>query len=268
MVDSFVQQNNHLIDISDDVVLQHSTSSDLFASRQALLTISDNHKINEILSGPDNDQIVIDKFDIQMTRHKLLCLTDGIWLNDEVINFYMKLLQERDAALCASNTRRLTSNFFNSFFLAKIMENNYTYNNVLRWTTRFNVFNMDKLYFPVNIANAHWAMAVIFMRYKTIIYYDSLRGSGETFVDTLLHWLQDEAHRKNVNFDPTDWILLPTPNYGPRQGNGYDCGVFSIMCADYTSDNLPLDYNQSGMIFYRRHILASILRGSLNYPFY
>jgi sentrin-specific protease 1 len=203
-----------------------------------------------------------------MTRHKLRCLTDGIWLNDEVINFYMKLLQERDAALCASNTRRLTSHFFNSFFLPKIMENFYTYNNVLRWTTRFNVFNMDKLYFPINIGNVHWAMAVIFMRYKTIIYYDSFRGSGETFVNTLLHWLQDEAHRKNVHFDPTDWISVPKPNYGPMQDNGYDCGVFSIMCADYTSDNLPLDYNQSGMKFYRRHILRSILRGSLNYPFY
>jgi Ulp1 family protease len=153
--------------------------------------------------------------------------------------------------------------------MEKIMQNKkYTYANVLRWTKRLDVFNMDKIYFPININNSHWTIAVISMRHKTIIYYDSLGASGTNYKNILLRWVTDEAHRKTINVPRSDWSLLPRQNNVPMQSNGYDCGVFVIMCADYISDDLPLHYQQSEMHFYRRQILASILRGSLNYPLY
>jgi sentrin-specific protease 1 len=51
----------------------------------------------------------------------------------------------------------------------------------------------------------------------------------------------------------------------PQQQNGYDCGVFSIMCADYVSDNLPLSYVQEDMQNNRVKIAAAIRRGHLTY---
>lgn len=51
----------------------------------------------------------------------------------------------------------------------------------------------------------------------------------------------------------------------PQQRNGVDCGVFTIICADFTSDNLNLSYNQSNIPLFRKKIIMSILRGSLNY---
>ena len=37
----------------------------------------------------------------------------------------------------------------------------------------------------------------------------------------------------------------------PQQCNGVDCGVFTTMCADFISDDLPLNYHQSEMSHYR-----------------
>ena len=44
------------------------------------------------LSGPVDHIIRIDKFQIDMTRKKLACLQPQTLLNDEVINFYTKMM--------------------------------------------------------------------------------------------------------------------------------------------------------------------------------
>lgn len=88
-----------------------------------------------LASGRCSDsKIVIEKYDIPMNERKLSCLKPGVWLNDEVVNFYMCMLQERDAEVCSSsNPPRKPSHFFNSFFISKLYEGNqYNYKNVKR----------------------------------------------------------------------------------------------------------------------------------------
>jgi sentrin-specific protease 1 len=76
----------------------------------------------KVLAGPQSREVVIDKFNIDMTRAKIACLRPRTWLNDEVINFYMCMLKERDAALCEKYPKRLHSHFFNSFFMHKLLQ--------------------------------------------------------------------------------------------------------------------------------------------------
>ena len=57
------------------------------------------------------------------------CLSPSGWLVDEVVNYYMFLLQERDALVCASDSSRKPCHFFNSFFFTKLLEN-YNYRQV------------------------------------------------------------------------------------------------------------------------------------------
>ncbi|RYY81263.1 hypothetical protein EON63_15820 [archaeon] len=52
----------------------------------------------------------------------------------------------------------------------------------------------------------------------------------------------------------------------PQQENGFDCGVFTIMAADFLSDDLPLEYDQNEMEERRYRIAQYILKGSLPYP--
>ena len=73
----------------------------------------------------------------------------------QVINFYMEMLQERSTQLCECFPARPQSHFFSSFFLNKLLQldgkNAYNYEDVSRWSKRFDTFAQDKIVFPVRV---------------------------------------------------------------------------------------------------------------------
>jgi len=147
--------------------------------------------VRDILNNPGSHNVLFEKFGIDITRAKLLCLRPSTWLNDEAINFYMCLLMDRDEKRYEQQNnctkKRKSSHYFNSFFLVKlIMNEKYTYSNVKRWTKKFDVFQKDKIFIPVNINNSHWTMIVVFVQKKEIHYYDSMSGSGMRYLKWIL----------------------------------------------------------------------------------
>ena len=61
--------------------------------------------------------------------------------------------------------------------------NAYSYNAVDRWarkidSTKGDVFGLDKLVIPVNVAKNHWALAVAYIKDKKLRYFDSMGGRG------------------------------------------------------------------------------------------
>ena len=48
------------------------------------LTTTQRQTVSDIINGPANDDVIIDKFQTAMTRTKMKCLLPEIWLNDEV----------------------------------------------------------------------------------------------------------------------------------------------------------------------------------------
>ena len=148
-----------------------------------------------------------------------------------------------------------------------IMDKGYKYKNVKNWSKSFDIFEMDKVFFPINIDNTHWAMAVVYIQGKKIHYYDSMYGNdGMQWMEGLLQWLVDEAkEKKDITLDIKEWSLVGSQTRVPKQNNDFDCGVFAIICADFLSDDLPLDYHQGDMSFLREKITADILRGKLLY---
>lgn len=119
------------------------------------------------------------------TSRILSCLGWTNWLNDEVINGYMKLLQCRDSQLRKLNIYP-KCHFFKSYFLGKLYldASSYNYRAVRKWTMANrlqnwgqespSVIDCDILFFPVHLGD-HWVMAAAFLKYKKIRYYDSLR---------------------------------------------------------------------------------------------
>jgi hypothetical protein len=145
------------------------------------------------------------------------------WLNDEVINYYMQMLNERDVALCAKNPARRASHCFSSFFMERLLDgdrNVYTFQNIkrwvvslelcgfcvvwmcvirfflyvyvyvciiIRWTNNFSkyidIFEKKKLFFPINIGNTHWAMMVVYVQEKRVMYLDSMGQLGNKWVN-------------------------------------------------------------------------------------
>eukprot|EP00439_Symbiodinium_sp_Y106_P078087 s562_g16.t3 len=151
------------------------------------------------------DEVVASRFSVEVTRRQLECLRPGEWLNDEVINFYYKLLQERSKTIASSPK----SWFTNSFFWPKLSGNNkdasgaavklnkteYNYKEVRRWTikAKVDIFDMDYVIFPMNIAETHWSMGAIDMREKGFRYFDSMFSNPPSnFVAFLRRYLADE----------------------------------------------------------------------------
>ncbi len=236
----------------------------LLESRLSPLTKEQEARANEAFEGNDEDQIGGNIY-----RKDIKTLKPGEWLNDEVINKYMELLKERDTLLCSKFPTRKASHFFNIHFLTLLgTGDKYSFKNVEKWTENMNIFEMRRLYFPINITNKHWALAVVDMETKQICYYDSLEHSklnkrGYSYMEYLLRWLRDVA---GENHDMSKWEILKKEKI-PMQDNEIDCGVFVIMFCDFLSDDLPLSsFSQKDIPEFRLKTVLKLLDNDLGYP--
>ena len=140
----------------------------------------------------------------------------------------------------------------------------YDYKEVKRWTKGINIFLLKRMYCPINIGNTHWALAVIDFKKMQIQYYDSLDNMGVETLDNLLRYLEDEAksrgYAENV-FLKKNWELIENTIETPRQVNGDDCGVCTMINLSFLVFNKPLNYGTRArkMEVYRRRILRYIL---------
>jgi hypothetical protein len=93
--------------------------------------------VTQIVASQDADSV---------QRGSMQTLRPGQWLNDEVINYFLKnCLAKRDEIICARQVGRKRSHFFNSFFVQTMFDeknNNpnlrgkYNYKNVKRWSKK------------------------------------------------------------------------------------------------------------------------------------
>ena len=155
-------------------------------------------------------------------RGSMQTLRPGQWLNNEVINYFLKnCLARRDKKMCARDTGRRRSNFFNSFFVQTMfnkkndnpkLRGRYNYKNVKSWSKKVpgeDIFNLKYILCPINLDNKHWRPAVIFMEDKRIQYYDSMGGTDRSKLEGLLEYVKDEYRVKNCKeLDVTEWELV------------------------------------------------------------
>jgi len=185
----------------------------------------------------------------------------------------MHMLLQRDRSLSMETSTnstlpvRLRSWFTTTFFFVKLLENaQYNYSNVRRWTRRdIDIFAADKVFIPINVNNNHWTLLVFFMQLKELHYYDSSNGDGSRYLQYGMRWLSDECMDKTrESLNMNEWQCFHKEPGVPQQENGYDCGVFVLMCARAIAYNQPLtSYHQDNMQRYRLMIGRDILRGSL-----
>jgi sentrin-specific protease 1 len=201
--------------------------------------------------------------------------TDG-WLNDDIIDAYYRSLQNRYYR---------QSLFFPVHYLIYLYlyTENYNFDLVLDTYHKTeehidqlkNVFEMDKIFFPVHKDGNHYSLIVIYVQQKRINYYDSLStrdaGSyGEDMMENIiLMWLTDVADKFKISeFNSADWTKETTDKKTvPQQVGGCDCGIFCIMFTDYLANNLPLADNviQKYVPYFRIVIAITYLNQKLVY---
>ncbi len=74
-----------------------------------------------------------------------------------------------------------------------------------------------------------------------------MRGDGYKYSKGLLKYLKDEWKRKKgIGHLPDEsrWKIVGNKSEIPAQTNGFDCGVFTCMYADFLSMGSPLLFDQ------------------------
>jgi hypothetical protein len=162
-------------------------------------------QVDGALAQGDPSEQLAEFENIPVTRKDMRTVRLHQWLNDEVINLFMKLLAARErtkATNIGDGDDGLPSCYFaQTNFYTKLAygSTGYSYKDVRRWTKRekVDVFSKDLLIVPIHVHGNHWTLAVINRKLKRFEYYDSMRGSEGSVLINLRRWLEDEHQDKN-----------------------------------------------------------------------
>jgi Ulp1 family protease len=119
-----------------------------------------------------------------------LGLAARAWLDDEIINFYMEMLMQREEAILSPQSLYLLS-----FFFVKLMgegENDtrkYTYQNVQKWV-KIDIFKMRYIFSAINIKEFHWKVIYWILEFKVIVIYDPLGCKKSDVEEFAVHALE------------------------------------------------------------------------------
>ncbi|KOG96286.1 SUMO protease ULP1 [Saccharomyces eubayanus] len=214
------------------------------------LSEKDDIQIEKVLVSRENAQLM-NRDNLEISVRDFKTLAPKRWLNDTIIEFFMKYIEKSNADTVA----------FNSFFYTNLSERGYQ--GVRRWMKRkkTQIDKLDKIFTPINLNQSHWALGIIDLKKKTIGYVDSLSNgpnamSFAILTDLQKYVIQESKHSMGEDFD---LIHLDCP----QQPNGYDCGIYVCMNTLYGSADAPLDFNYNDAIRMRRFIAHLILTDAL-----
>ncbi|KAF6385469.1 SUMO specific peptidase 2 [Rhinolophus ferrumequinum] len=214
-------------------------------------------EISNALGHGPQDEILSSAFKLRITRGDIQTLKNYHWLNDEVINFYMNLLVERN-----KKQGYPALHAFSTFFYPKLKSGGYQA--VKRWTKGVNLFEQELILVPIH-RKVHWSLVVIDLRKKCLKYLDSMGQKGHRICEILLQYLQDESKTKrNIDLNHLEWTHYSMkPHEIPQQLNGSDCGMFTCKYADYISRDKPIAFTQHQMPLFRKKMVWEILHQQL-----
>ncbi|XP_005546652.3 sentrin-specific protease 2 isoform X3 [Macaca fascicularis] len=221
------------------------------------LTEDMEKEISNALGHGPQDEILSCAFKLRITRGDIQTLKNYHWLNDEVINFYMNLLVERNR-----KQGYPALHVFSTFFYPKLKSGGYQA--VKRWTKGVNLFEQEIILVPIH-RKVHWSLVVIDLRKKCLKYLDSMGQKGHRICEILLQYLQDESKTKrNTDLNLLEWTHYSMkPHEIPQQLNGSDCGMFTCKYADYISRDKPITFTQHQMPLFRKKMVWEILHQQL-----
>ncbi|GAB5360842.1 hypothetical protein AAMO2058_000661900 [Amorphochlora amoebiformis] len=208
----------------------------------------------------------------------LLCrdvknLLPNEWLNDEVINAYIRV--------CSEQLQDERTMLFTSFFMTKMIpayhlpslaerDRTFTdqaYKRVARWW-KLDLHPPDSLQFiycPINFCDKHWALIAVNNLDKSISLFDSSPGlySSMNMPAPLPIFLEFLAkHTGNDNYKSYRQIHAVCP----RQENFNDCGVFVVAFLDCLLHGVDLDAVKQEHIDDIRKLLACTILSPKTVP--
>ena len=97
--------------------------------------------------------------------------------------------------------------------------------------------SLDELYIPINVNNVHWIFIRVAMMNKTIQLFNSqgMNNENKKYLQATEHYMyealtKDQGTGRQNFADWTEaWSSTDKSVNSPKQGNGYDCGIFTVI---------------------------------------
>ena len=153
---------------------------------------------------------------------------------------------------------------------------------VARWSKNAplkDIFDLDKVFVPINVSNTHWILGIIDITKKEILILDSSVRMNlilDRYAYALFQYVLDEHHNKKKRplSEKEEWKIITSSTTAtttitkptPQQRNGDDCGVFMCYFATCVSIDDSITSFDQGYINEnngRQRIALSILNGTV-----
>ena len=209
----------------------------------------------DIRRGPSEEKL---NAWLNLKRWDFRTLLDAEYINDEIINGYMRLVKERNEA--DPNLPAIGAS--TSFRYLAIQERGLKY--ALKWCKE-DFQGKELILFPIHNAQiSHWSLVIVEISTKTVHYFNSIKRHR-------VHHRAPRDIKKYIEMYYADRgetvkFKLDRRRDAPEQGNGYDCGVFVCQYAERVARRSPLNFRQKDLdrVGAREMIINELLEGRIN----
>ena len=135
-------------------------------------------------------------------------LDEGQFLNDSIIDFYLRYILIEDRSLRGVDKTFVYSSFFYRKLTTRSTHHPVPFDRVKKWTSKVDVFTLDFLIIPIN-EHAHWYLAIILFPGRLLDAADKM-SVGEVPVDDaiVLDSEQDHVESGSPKLDTTTYVII------------------------------------------------------------
>merc|ERR1739838_1007219 len=209
----------------------------------------------DIRRGPEDEYL---NQRLHLRRGDFQSLSGTRYLDDTIIDKYMKLIRERNEA-----DPKLPEIYtcITQLYTATV---NSGFAHTQGWVKE-DLRMKDLIFFPIhNPRLPHWSLVAVETSTKTVNYFDSLEferiyGQGPKRVKEFM-----EKHYKDRGETVT--FRMKRRQDAPLQENGYDCGVFLCQYAERIARRSTLNFSQKDLYLAdaRERMTQELLEGRIN----
>ena len=224
-------------------------------TRRVLAKERDAQSQVEIMEGPAN--VVLSKHGLHLTRGDFRSLADKNYLNDKIIEEYLRLIASRN-----EDDSQLPTVYSCSVFLYKQLDKfglDEGWKRTKRWI-REDITAKDYVLFPIH-NREHWTLIVVEPSKRTVHYLDSLLGSRHFSAAPRMIKAYMERRHKEIG-EKAEYKVKIREDL-PLQTNGVDCGVFVCQYAERLTRQAAMDFRQEDMAEARKEMTEELLMGKI-----
>lgn len=177
---------------------------------------------------------------MNLTPHDINCLNDGCMLNDNIVDFFLRLVHRY--LVPAQGVHVFSSHFYTRMTAAGARNGEIGWENVKGWTKHVALFQQRCVVIPIN-TEAHWWLAIVRLSLiddrpaPVVFWLDSCPGEAARY-RTAMRFIRGYLRRewaqhapqgcKAVKLDERYLVESGCTEPAPRQENGVDCGIFML----------------------------------------